>query len=44
MRENHTRYSLRNLPAVVKPKPSRKNAKLTPNTKKTVFKNTFFRG
>ena len=42
--ENTRWFPVKNWPSAVNPKPSRKNAKLTPTTKNSVFTNTFLRG
>ena len=40
IRANHSRLSLKNCPKAVKPKPSRKKAKLTPTMKNRVLTST----
>ena len=42
--ENTRWLPVKNWPSAVNPKPSRKNAKLTPTTKNKVFTSTFLRG
>ena len=42
--ENTRWLPVKNWPSAVNPKPSKKNAKLTPTTKNSVFTNTFLRG
>ena len=42
--ENARWLPVKNWPSAVNPKPSKKNAKLTPTTKNTVFTSTFARG